>query len=220
MNNTSFRSNANLFAFFCLLLVVVSTTGCISFAANLIGVIRGNMRPAAYEGLEGKRVAILCISDAGLGGDKAGSMLTSYIHANANTHIDEIDLVRQSEIERWLERHAADTEDFVEVGKGVDAEKLVAIEIKNLTLKNGATLYKGQCDVSVTVYDVESGSIEFTEHFPEFAYPTIGGPSVTDTTDAKFRGLFLSILADKLSGLFYEVDVADDFAIDAISNSL
>ncbi len=203
----------------CLILIIACTTGCISFAANLMGVIRGNTRPAEYEGLEGKRVALICVSESGLEVDKVSSMLTSYMQANINSHIDEIDLVRQSEIERWLERHASEAEEFVEVGKGVKAEKLIAVEVENLTLKDGATLYKGQCDISVSVFDVPSGKIEFRKQLPEFAYPTIGGPSITDTTDAKFRGLFLSVLADKISGLFYDVEVGEDFALDAKSNS-
>lgn len=203
-----------------LLILVTCGSGCVSLAANLIGVIRGNNRPAEYEGLEGKRVAVICTTDNGMGNDTVSAMLSSYIHANLNTNVEDIDLVRQSEVDRWLDSHGRTDEDYVQIGKGVDAEQLVAVEVFNLSLKNGATLFRGQADVAVTVYDIEAGGkIMFRKQMPEFSFPKMGGPTITDTSEAKFRGLFMTILADRISGYFYPVDVTKDFALDATSNT-
>lgn len=203
-----------------LLMLLVSTSGCISLAANLIGVMKGNTRPADYEGLEGQRVALICTSDDGLAEGAVSSMMSSYIHANFNTNIDDIEMVRDSEVARWLDSHDLSEEAYVDIGKGVEADKVVAVEVLNVSLKNGATLFKGKADVTVTVYDTAGdGGIVYRRHLPEFTYPNMGGPSIVDTSETRFRGLFLDVLADKVSGLFYPVDVAENFALDAKSNS-
>ncbi|MCA9129244.1 MAG: hypothetical protein KDB22_19295 [Planctomycetales bacterium] len=203
-----------------LLVLAACTTGCVSLAANLIGVIQGNNRPAEFEGLEDKSVAIVCTCDGDNSIDSVSTMLSSYIEANLNTNVEDIDVIRQAEVERWLGSHGRSDRDYVEIGRGVDAERLVAVEVMNLTLRNGATLFRGQADIMVTVYDIPSGGkILFKKQIPEYAFPKMGGPSVTDTTEAKFRGLFLTVLADKISRLFYESEVGVDFALDATSNT-
>ncbi len=204
----------------CGLALVICASGCVSLAANLIGMATGNTNPAEYEGLKDHKVAIVCASDSGIVADAVSTTLTSYIHANLNTNIKNIEVIRPSKVERWLESHPVTEDAFIEIGEGIGADKVVAIEISNLKLKNGATLFKGQADVTVTVIDIDSGGdIVYRKQMPEFVYPTMGGPSITDTSESRFRGLFLSVLADKISGLFYEVDVTEDFALDAKSNS-
>lgn len=196
------------------------STGCIGLTANLAGLFIHNGPPVEYEGLEDQRVAIVCMMDEGEMNSKAVQMLTSYIHANINSHVDDVDTVPQTTVERWLERHPNGEFDFVDIGKGVRAEKVVAIDIANLTLMNGQTLYQGKADITVTVHDVESQKLEFRKDLPEFTYPNMGGPAVTDVTESKFRGLYLQIMADRISSLFYPVDMNESFALDAKSNSL
>jgi hypothetical protein len=204
-----------------LLLVAMSTClGCINFAANMIHAITGNMKPADYDGLKGQRVAIVCVSDDGMGTDATSAMLTSYIHAALNANVKKIDVVRQSEVERWLDSHGSSDADYLEVGKGVKADRVLAIEVLNMRLKNGATLFQGKSDITVTVYDVkEEGRILYRNQIPEFAFPKMGGSPITEVSEAKFRARYLAIVAKTISGLFFETDATAEFALDATASS-
>ena len=200
--------------------LLLTSSGCIRLAANLVNAIQGNERPAEYNGFEEQRVAIVCVRDGALSADAASALLTGYVRVALNTNIKKIDLVRQEDVERWLESHDWATSDYAEIGHGVKADKLLVVDIAGLKLKDGATLYRGQCDLSVSVYDMKkNGAIVFEKQFSEFTFPREGGPSMMDTTEAKFRNLFITIIARKVSNLFYAVDPAADVAIDATSNS-
>jgi hypothetical protein len=214
------RTRQTAMACFALGCLLVTAGGCVSLAANLLHAIHGNNRPAEFDGLKGRKVAIVCGTDSGMGTDATSALLTGYIHAALNNNVKDIDIVRQSEVERWLDSHGRSDADYVEVGKGVGADSVLAVEVLNLSLKNGATLYKGQSDISVTVYDVSAGGkVVFRKLIPEFVFPKMGGPTVTDISEAKFRSRYLTIVASTISGLFYDVDATADFALDATANS-
>lgn len=189
-------------------------------AANMIHAITGNNRPADYDGLKEKRVAVVCLTDGGLAADANAAMLTNYIHAGFNSNIKKIDVVRASEVERWIDSHSSQGADYLEIGQGVKADRVVAVEVVNLSVKNGATLYQGKSDISVTVYDIPGGGkILYQKNIPEFVFPKMGGPTITDISEAKFRARYLAIVARTVASQFYPVDATADFAIDATANS-
>lgn len=201
-------------------LFLINATGCVRLAANLVNAIQGNDRPAEYNGFEKKRVAIVCNTDNGMSNDYSANQLTGYVHMALNKNVKDIELVRAEEVDRWLDAHGSEESDYVQIGKGVKADQLLAIDIAGMKIRDGATLYRGQCDISVTVYDIaDDGAIVFKKQFPEFSFPKMGGPTTSDTTDSKFRNLFLTVVASKVSGLFYAVDPTAEYALDATANS-
>jgi hypothetical protein len=203
-----------------LALLLCGSPGCVRLAANLVNAIQGSDRPAEYNGFEKQRVAIVCGTDKGLSTDATSALLTGYVHMALNTNVKKIELVRQDEVEQWLDAHGWTESDYVEIGKAVKADKLLAIDVSNMTVKDGATLFRGQCDIAVTVYDIaDNGSIVYRKQIPEFTFPKMGGPTIADTTEPKFKNLFVTIIAKKVAGLFYPVDPTSDYAIDATANS-
>ncbi|GIW98852.1 MAG: hypothetical protein KatS3mg111_2185 [Pirellulaceae bacterium] len=200
--------------------LMTTTPGCVGLLANVLHAVYGNNIPAKYEGLEGKRVALLCRTDAGFSGDATSSILSSSIHAALSMNVKDIDMVRQSEIEQWLDAHSWDDSDYVEIGKGVQADRLVVVEVSNLQLKNGQTLYQGRANVTVTVYEIPSGKLVFREQMPEFVFPSTGGMPVTETTETKFRSFFLQVITRRVAGLFYPVDATSDVALDATASGI
>lgn len=202
-----------------LLACVCSTAGCINFAANLLHAIHGNNLPAEYEGLQGQRVAVVCSTDQGFGGDATTSILSNNLQAALSMNVEDIELVRQSEIEQWLDVHGWSDSDYIEIGKGVKADQLLAVQVSNLKLKNGQTLYRGQADVTVTVYEIPSGKILYRKQLPEYTFPNSGGKPVTETSENKFRSFYLAVLTRKIGSLFYEVDATADYALDATISS-
>ena len=201
-------------------LLLSSSMGCVRLVANMLYAIKGNDRPAEYDGFEEQRVAVVCGTDKGLSNDATTALMTGYVHMALNTNIKKIELVRPEEIEQWLDVHGSIESDYVEIGKAVKADKLLAIDISNLRVKDGQTLFRGQCDIGVTVYDLSAkGAIVYRKQIPEYTFPKIGGPTIADTTEPKFRNQFLKIIANKVAGLFYPVDPNTDYALDATANS-
>ncbi|MFN3188963.1 MAG: hypothetical protein ACE361_00455 [Aureliella sp.] len=211
---------AKLCAALGMVFVLISSTGCISLVANLMHAINGNELPAEYDGLVGKRVAMICQTDEGFRTTAASTILTNNLHAALNMHVEDIDLVPHSEIEKWVDVHGQQGVDYVEVGKAVKAERVVAVEVAKLGLTNGPTLFKGSADISVTVYDIErGGKLIFRKQMPDCEFPTTDGKPVSETTESKFRSFYLAILTRRISGIFYPVDPTADVALDATMSS-
>lgn len=218
MRTAPARQRIHILCLAVLMLCGLSSVGCINLAANLIHAIRGNDRPAEYKGLEGKRVAVVVGTDSGLGSDAVSSALTSHIQALLNMKIKKIDVVSKHEVENWFDANGWNDSDYVAIGKGVNADNVLAVDVLNLTLQNGATLYRGQCDITVSVYDIkEDGKILYRKQIPEFAFPSLGGMAITDTSESKFRARYLELVAATVGGLFYGVDPTLDVALDATS---
>ncbi len=212
-------STAMVLSFLLCGVLVTSSTGCVRFMANMINAIQGNERPAEYDGFKEQRVAVVCGTDQGLSSDATTALMTGYIHMALNQHIKKIDLVRPEEIEQWLDVHGTVESDYVEIGRAVKADKLLAIDLSKLRVKDGPTLYRGRCDVGVTVYDISNkGAIVFRKQVPDFTFPK-DSAAIADTSETKFRNLFLKIIANKVAGMFYPVDPTADYGLDATANS-
>lgn len=204
-----------------LALSLTSFSGCINLASNLMYAWRGNKAPAEYNGFEGKKVAIVCGTEKGLSNDATSTLMTRQLEGLLGKNVKDIKLIGQDKIDKWLDTNGWNDSDFTEIGKGVGADQVLSISLANLTLKDGMTLYKGRANISVTVYDIAGGgNVVYRKGFPDFEYPKLGGATVTDTSEAKFHVLFLRVVSQRIATLFYPADPNDQFALDAISNSL
>ena len=72
--------------------LLLTSSGCVRLAANLVNAIQGNERPAEYNGFEEQRVAIVCVREGALSADGASALLTGYCRLARNTSITKIDL--------------------------------------------------------------------------------------------------------------------------------
>lgn len=191
-------------------------TGCLGFAANIMNVVRGHTVKAEFPGLEGKRVAVVTITDSSQYSDDASARILSRRVADIlSTEVKDIKLVREDEVQQWRDRNGWDAIEFIDIGRGVKADKVIGIEMTGLRLRDGATLYRGRAAVTATVYDIESGSVEFRRHLEEFTYPVSAGMYTSETTELKFRNLFLGVLASKIARYFHGYDFSDTVALDA-----
>ena len=205
----------------CLLgLAIASGSGCVNLASNILYAINGNKAPADYPGFKGKKVAIVCGTDKGLSNDATATLMTRYLEAILSKNVKEVTIVGQEKVDKWLDARGWNESDYAEIGKGVGADQVLAINISGLTLRDGMTLYKGKADISVSVYDVaDEGRVVYRKSFPQFEYPKMGGPTITDTTEPRFHAFFLSIVSQHIASLFYDADPKDLYALDAVSNS-
>ncbi|TWU04857.1 hypothetical protein [Stieleria varia] len=197
--------------------VAIIQTGCLGMYANLAHAVGADMAPAAYEGLKGCKVAVVTLTDSSpYSNDVSARILSRNVSMMLTDKVKKIELVREEEIAEYRDEHGWDAIDFQSIGSAVGAEKVVAIELTNLKLRDGKTLYRGRCDVHLTVLDAETGKVEFERDIEEFTYPVNSGQYTSETTEVKFRKLYLGIVAKQIAKNFFAYDPHEDFAMDTI----
>ena len=135
--------------------------GC-GLMSNLIHASGANMIPAKYEGLEETTVAIVTMTDSSqYTDDVAARELSRRIGEILTQKVDDLDLVREDKIQQWRDVNGWDSIDYQAIGEGVQAEKVVVIELTGMKLREGPTLYRGRADVLIKVIDVETGTVDF-----------------------------------------------------------
>ena len=195
--------------------VLLCSSGCavVGLASVVMYAWKGQMVPARYEGLEGKRVAVVCLSDTNMYAGELAIAIEKLLQRN----VPEIDVIPQTDIYAWQDTNDWDgfELDFATLGKGVDADLVVAIEIDSFRLYDGQTMYKGRAKLSTTVYDVFQGEEPVFSRLPiEHVFPVNAAYATTDMNEDKFRRLFLISVAREVAKNFYSYDVQDDFAAD------
>lgn len=212
------RANTAATKLVCLVLMLVCMmpmVGCVGLVANLLNVMGAGMMPAAFEGLEGKKVAVVCVSNSELfGPTSTSSELANRINRLLATKVKHIEIVPQQSIEDWIDRNNWDMIDFVTIGRGVEAEVVVAVDIDSLSLHDGATMFKGRSDIHVVVYDVKQGNEVFSRSPPQIEFPTTTGVPATSISEKEFKKLFLNAVAGRIARNFYAFDMNEDVAID------
>lgn len=195
---------------------LVITTGCVGAAAQLLYVLRGTKVDAKYDGLEGKRVAVLCVSDASAyGPDTLSFTIARALASRMSQEVKQITVVPQAEIGNWIDVYGGE-QDFIEIGRGVNADMVVAVEVGSYTIRNGPTLLKGRAVVTTTVYDLtKGGEVAFVHGPAVFEFPRSAGRSAINTDEAQFESLFLSKLVEYIGWLYYDHDRMEEIADDA-----
>ncbi len=200
------------------LYALFSSSGCVGTMAQLANVWNDGIRAdAEFDDLKGKRVAIVCVSDASLYGlDRASEMLGGNLELILRKEVKGIKLVRQAEVLDWIDNNDWNKIDFSEIGRGVGAELLIAVELSSYRLNNGSTLFQGHADVTTSVYDVtNNGVLVFRQTLPSFQFPKNGGRSITDMNQARFEQQFIHMLSQKIANYFYDYELPNEFASDA-----
>ena len=201
------------------LLLVISFSGCLPLIDRLIYTARGPDTPAAYKGLAGKRTAIVTISDSSaFGPDSLTNSISRMVGARLLAKVRKIDLVPRPIIENWIDENGWDGQDFLSLGEGVKAERVVAIEISNYGIHEGKTLHKGRANIRMLVYELGGKSgpkLAHSFNLNEYEYPRNGRPAI-QSSDRQFEEFFLARVSRLLTNQFIPHDRFDDFADDAI----
>ena len=213
--HASLRSPARQIVVAGALLVVSTTAGCGLFA-NLIHAGWGHMVPPDYEALAGQRVAVVCVADSSSFGPRPVSeTIAQQVSQLLAQNVREIQLIEQQEIEKWIDEHDWNQVDYLEIGHGVGAQQLVAIDLVSFSLHEGQTMYKGRAEADVKVYDLTTQGIVYQSSPIEIQYPKNAGYHTTDISEREFQNRFVSVLSNQIARRFYPYDFKDDFAIDS-----
>ncbi len=196
--------------------LLLGQVGCMGIFANLYHAVGADKIPADFEGLKDSRVAVVTVTDnSQYTDDVAARTLSRRVGEILLKEIKGVTLVREDEIEQWRDTNGWDSIDFMSIGKGVKADKVLGIELTNMQLRDGATLYRGRANVMITVTEIASGSIVYKKELEEFTYPISAGQYTTETTEAKFQRLYLGMLSKQIGRMFYPYDFSETVAMDA-----
>lgn len=204
------------------LLVLSSATGCIQslLATGVYLWQGGNVVPAQCEELKGQRVVVVCRPPS----------TNEYRHAGASRSIGKrvsslleenvkgIDVVSPREVDNWIDEQ--DWENFKDLGRAVKATRIVYIELDNFDLYKGTTLYQGDADVQLTVYDMtkRDGDQVWSRNVGQILFPRNAGIPSADKSVQEFQDQFVEVVSVQTASLFYKHDPNADFALDAVAN--
>jgi hypothetical protein len=196
--------------------LLIAPAGC-GPIATIAWLIHGpEMIPAEFDGLKGKKVAVVCLDGNSLSGPGGeADTVAKAVAMTLQKNVQDIKVVRQTEVADWLDSHGDDITDFRDVGRGVKADMVVGIDLLSFSLHEGQTLLKGTSRVGVKVYDMQKGGELVYEKSPaKIAWPENGARHVTENED-QFRTVFIGMLAERISRDFYPFELAKDFGTDA-----
>lgn len=198
-----------------LALVMLCQAGCLGLAANLVHAVGADKVPAEYKDLKDSHIAIVTVTDSSqYRDDVAARLLSRRVGEILAKEVKGLTLVREDQVEQWRDTNGWDSVDFLSIGQGVKADKVLGIEVTNMRLQDGATLYRGRAEVLINVIDAKTGDVLYKQEIDEFVYPTTTGQYTTETTEAKFQRLYLGMLAKKIARSFYPYDFSETIALD------
>ncbi len=196
--------------------LVTTQPGCLGMYANLMHAVGADKVPAEYEELDESTVAIVTVTNSSqYSEDTSARLLSRMVGDILSKEGDEISLIREDKIQQWRDTHGWDSLDYQAIGRDLKADKVLNIELTDLTLREGKTLYRGNASARITVIDVSTGDEVYRRSIDEFAFPTNAGQPTSETTESRFRKLYLGILAKQIARSFHPWDLNADFALDS-----
>ncbi|TWT77369.1 hypothetical protein Pla123a_20300 [Posidoniimonas polymericola] len=178
----------------------------------------GNMVDADYDGLKQQRVVVFCRPPSSSTFSHAGAArdIAKRVSSMLEQNVPKIDIVHPQEVDQWIDEN--DSDDYKALGKAVDADRVVHVELDHFELFSGKTLYQGVSEVSVTVYDMrDNGRRLWDREMGEFIFPEHGGVPVQDRSVQDFQRQYVEILSGAIARHFYKHDPHAGFATDALS---
>jgi hypothetical protein len=197
--------------------LVLSTGGCTTALFTVAYLIKGTNVPPECEILKGKKVAVVCRSrvDVGYTHARVDHELAEQVGYHLKQNISKIKVVEHRKVAQWMDEKQ--WEEFDEVGKAMEADYAVGIDLEGFRLLDGQTLYRGRACVDIEVVDCKTGQSVFKKHLPDTPYPPNRDIPASEKSPQDFRQEFIRVLADRIGRYFYEHDPHADLAQDAKS---
>jgi hypothetical protein len=173
--------------------------------------------PAEFNGLRGKHVAVACRPIVELEFSDAGSAreLASLVGSQVQAKVRRSRVIGQHEVARWIDENA--WVDYPTLGKSLDADLVVGVDLEQFRLHEGTTLYLGRATARVRVFDVATKEVLFEKRFDDFSFPANSAIPATDRSEPEFRGMFLQMLSQKISRCFHAYESREVFAEDSLT---
>jgi hypothetical protein len=196
-------------------LCLLVASGC-SLLATAMYIVEGTNTKADFQGLKGRRVAVVCrpVTALHFRDSSASRDLAKQVGAVLQKNVPKIGVIDQRDVMEWADENTWD--EYVEIGKALDADMVVGLELEEFSLYQGQTLYQGKANVKVLVYDVAQGQEPvFERHLPQAVYPPNAAIPAGEKPESHFRRQFVNHLAELIGRYFYDHDATVDFASDS-----
>jgi hypothetical protein len=194
------------------LLLPLVSGGCSMITTVAYLVAPEKDAPAEFKGLKGKHVAVVCKPIVELEFSDASSAreLAAMVGSQLAQNVRKARVIDQREVARWIDENAWN--DYPTLGKALDADIVVGIDLEQFRIHEGSTLYRGRASAHVRVYDVAEKTVLFEKRFDDFSFPGDSAVPSTDQSEAQFRSLFLQVLSRKIARSFHAYDSRTTFA--------
>ena len=194
--------------------VLLPAAGCSAFT-GLLYVMGANDAPAEYNGLKGKKVAVVCrpITSLHYQDSHVAADLSVMVGKILRDNSKRVTILDPRKVEKWCDENTWD--EYVEVGKAVEADVVLAIDLEHFDIYQGQTLYQGRASTTVRVYDCKDGKILFEKTSRQTVYPPNSCVAASEKQASQFRREFLKVLGDQIARVFYSHDPYADMALDA-----
>ena len=206
-----------------LAVAVATSSGCVGLTAQLLYWVKGGDKiDPEFTGMKGQRVAVVCVSNTGsYGPNSFCSLLERRVGSALREQGEKIEVVPPDDVADWIDSNDWNQMDYREIGRGVNADLVLGIDVGDLRLHEGQTLYQGRATLTLTVYDMqEDGKVAFRRTIPDFTFPQNGPRHATEMSEARFRSLFIEVLAKHVTKYFCPYSFEEDFAKDATGLAL
>ncbi len=136
---------------------LVPTSGC-SILATSLWMIKGINEKPEYPGLAGKRIAVVCrpVSSLQYRNPTVGRDLAKEVGVLIAKNCPKVHVIEQREVSEWADEKGLD--EFTEIGKALNADMVVGLDLDDFNLFQGQGLYQGKATIKVAVYDVKNGA--------------------------------------------------------------
>jgi hypothetical protein len=214
MDRTRLRS-AHFLVGLVLFVALILPAGCGWMALTMYNLNPDDV-PAEFKDLKDRRVVVVCrpVVELQFADSTVPRDLTRQVGGLLHEKVRKLDLVDEREVSEWVDENT--WQKFTEVGKALKADTVIGIELEHFTLQQGPTLFQGNANVRIVVYDMRSGGRQvYEKSLPQVLYPTHTPIPSSETSEGEFRRKFLGVLAERIGRHFYSHDSRVDFATDA-----
>jgi len=198
-------------------------TGCSAMLATVLILFKGTDIPAKYKFFKGKKVVVVCrakkLNDYRY--DEVPRDLAREVGVKLSQNVKKIEVVSQEKVNKWLKKRGNEFESFTEIGKDLEADMVLGIDIETFETMSPSSpgSYQGRSSVSFAVYDMKKdGNVIASESFPEFVDPPNLRIPASEKPETQFRRQYIDQLADVIGRKFYPHDNKKSFARDAQAN--
>ena len=192
--------------FAALTLLAVAAAGCKTALTSGALLWSGYDLPADFEGLQDKKVAVVCksVQMEELNNTGMTRALSEALCERLKARNKKIKLIDPQKVTALMDEMGLD--DPIEIGRQLKAEKVVAINIESFRVHEGQTLYRGHSTLSVHVYDVETKEEDWHKQPPQIEYPSYGPMPAQEMSEVEFRNNFIAVVAERIGRYFYPHD--------------
>ena len=217
----NFLPRVSRWTFLALGAAMLSTAaGCAVFTTIGWIVTDGKNVPAEYtknDGLEGKTVAVVCfdIGTSSFENAHVPANLAEAVAALLQQNVKHIKIIDPRDVANWTDNNSNRDQSYAEIGKNLEADVVVGIDLEDFRLRDGPTLYRGKAQVTLRVFDLkdpEMGESLWSKRIPQVQYPRLF-PVPADAELAQFRREFIGELAKQIARKFYAHASSDDYAL-------